>query len=226
MSKFKFTIFLVLLITYSTKSLPILKFKIETKDLSYIEQLKNSEFELLTKRIIAEEIPNLIFNEYDASLLHYTILLEKEIINQNKKQYKNLLKTLIKLGVDYTIKDKILGKTPIHYAILNKNHIALYVFCKYIKPQKLNLQDTNGNTPLHLAFKLFDEVSISMLMGAGVDMDLKNNFGITTYDLLKNLHEKNETECQNSFEYLEEITEFLESIKKDFFNTLGIEFKN
>lgn len=220
MHKLKFIILTLLFIIHGTKSFPILKFREDAKDFSYLEQLKKGEFKTLKKRIQSEGSPNLIFNKYNGSLLYYAVLLDKKVINENQKQYKNLLKTLIKFGVDYTIKDKILGKTPIHYAVINKNYIALYVFCKHINPQGLNIQDSDGNTPLHLAFKLFDEMSISILMGIGVDMEIKNYSGITTIDLLRNIHEENSIEYNDSFEYFEQITKFIEKIKTDYFDFL------
>ncbi|MFH1461681.1 MAG: ankyrin repeat domain-containing protein [bacterium] len=228
MPKFKFIIFLILTLYFPLKLFPILKYRIQTEDFSYLKQLENGKFQILIDRILELGIPNLIFNEYDGSFLYYVVLLDKDIIQKNTKLYKKLLKTLIKMFVDYTIKDKFMGKTPIHYAVMNRNYDALHVFCKYLNSMALNVQDIDRDTPLHLALKIIDHKSIGMLTDAGVDMKIKNNSGITAMDLIQKLNIAAENDFENGyfFKYFDQITNYLKKIKEDCFNLFKTKSEN
>jgi ankyrin repeat protein len=84
--------------------------------------------------------------------------------------------------------DWILNRTPLHYSIMDFDKITSVTSFLCIQPEiNLNLQDTAGDTALHLAVKLENAHGARLLMfgTTPANMELKNGEKVTVKSLLK-----------------------------------------
>src|SRR5690606_8697738 len=83
-------------------------------------------------------------------------------------------------------KDNTIGGTPLHFAILNHRTELIKLLCKCVECD-VNIQDFEGNIPLHCAIRLQMPDIPSLLISAGSDLSIKNNEGLTPEELAKSL---------------------------------------
>lgn len=95
---------------------------------------------------------------------------------RNPKEIKAIVNILIDAGAEVNARD-YKDKTPLHYAASNGYKEAVEELLKVITNKKdSNLQDSRGNTPLHLAIT---QQIRDILIKAGADTDTLNNKGET-----------------------------------------------
>lgn len=101
---------------------------------------------------------------------------------------QNIIKDLLDVEGALDAQD-INGETFLHKSIKNKNY---YLACEFLKAKSNpNMQDIDGNTPLHILFKQdFDEswsmVMTHLFLDAGTNVDIKNKNGKTVIDTCPN----------------------------------------
>jgi ankyrin repeat protein len=75
-------------------------------------------------------------------------------------------------------KDKL---TPLHWACTSNAEISMIYLLAWYETDRLNMQDKDGSTPLHLTVKAADSLGsgrpMRALLMAGVDKDIKDNKG-------------------------------------------------
>lgn len=103
-------------------------------------------------------------------------------LDSNDEQY-SCLHELIKQGASVSIANNK-GMTPLHIA-------ASFGLSKSIKAliqakAPLNVKTLDGHTPLHLALR--DLASTKLLIEAGANFEIPNNYGQTALDLVRNDH--------------------------------------
>lgn len=141
-------------------------------------------------------------DEYRDSLLHYTIATTEDF---------EMMKFLVKKGINVNIQNNV-GATPLYYAIGRRKFVIFllkngadpnigrgsfypiinaaessthleYLFGK----ANLNIQDENGDTPLHIYIKSEPKKSIiRKFIENGADPTIKNNNGRTAKDIYIN----------------------------------------
>jgi len=83
-------------------------------------------------------------------------------------------------SVDVLLKEKDTGNTPLHFIAKSFNNIDPAIIKKFIdKGCEVNVQNVDGETPLHRAASKGNEVMIRTLIKAGGDIDITNNDGET-----------------------------------------------
>lgn len=92
----------------------------------------------------------------------------------------DVIHELIKRGIDWNAKD-VLHRSAIHSAAINGSFRSLAVLLDL--PQiDINLQDVNGNTPMHDAAGSFDSLALKLLLDKGAKIDVRNHRGKTPLD--------------------------------------------
>ena len=83
------------------------------------------------------------------------------------------------------------NSTPIHWACFSNSEIALVYLLAWYDTDKLNLQDCDGFTPLHLTVKSADQLGsgrpLRALLMKGSIRDIRDKNGKTPYDLADDL---------------------------------------
>jgi ankyrin repeat protein len=93
---------------------------------------------------------------------------------------------LINSGAHLNLSDKS-KNTVLHYAVIHAVGLEYLLSHKYIK---VNEKNKDGDTPLMIAAKNDDNVSLGLLLKAFADADLENNRGMRAYDMAKNPENK------------------------------------
>ena len=72
------------------------------------------------------------------------------------------------------------GQTVLHRASLTPKGETLELM-KYLilKGADVNAKDSNGNTPLFIAYAVNNNDAVNLLIASGADVSIKNNFGVT-----------------------------------------------
>ncbi len=72
------------------------------------------------------------------------------------------------------------GQTVLHRAALTPKGETLELM-KYLilKGADVNAKDSNGNTPLFIAYAVNNNDAVDLLIASGADVSIKNNFGVT-----------------------------------------------
>ena len=72
------------------------------------------------------------------------------------------------------------GQTVLHRAALTPKGETLELM-KYLilKGADVNAKDSNGNTPLFIAYAVNNNDTVNLLIASGADVSIKNNFGVT-----------------------------------------------
>ena len=72
------------------------------------------------------------------------------------------------------------GQTVLHRAALTPKGETLELM-KYLilKGADVNAKDSNGNTPLFIAYAVNNNDAVNLLIASGADVSIKNNFGVT-----------------------------------------------
>ncbi|AZL16343.1 ankyrin repeat domain-containing protein [Rickettsiales endosymbiont of Stachyamoeba lipophora] len=136
-------------------------------------------FDLAAENLYKTAMRNNQLNELDAvgeSALH-------RVADSNSSER---LRTLLdKQEIEIDIKDKTLGATPLHYAILTKQAKNIKLILD--KGANINIADNEGNTPLHWA-ALYGtpEIMYSLLM-RGANLLATNNDNKTPSDLINDV---------------------------------------
>ena len=93
-----------------------------------------------------------------------------------------LVRMLLEAGAEVCESDSENNeRQAIHYAALANNHTAVYYLLKY--GAETDVQDEEGNTPLHLAAKYGKLKAVRILLKAGASIHLTNADGQTALDL-------------------------------------------
>ena len=102
-----------------------------------------------------------------------------------KKSKTSTTKLLIQQNPNLMLKDDE-GKTVLHHSVCNDNPDIVDLLMDYIvktDTQAINIQDSQGNTPLHLAISLDRQYSLPKLLAMNPALDLKNELGLTLLHL-------------------------------------------
>jgi hypothetical protein len=89
---------------------------------------------------------------------------------------------MVRKGRDINVVDSQ-NRTPLHTACYDGNIPMIKVLLDAVPTANLDTQDFEGNTPLHLAMIKGEDYVAKMLIAAGCDPDLQNNYGKMPYDL-------------------------------------------
>jgi ankyrin repeat protein len=98
--------------------------------------------------------------------------------------YRAVVSRLLKLGVKIDIKDER-GDTPLHLAVKKNNADIVRVFITSIMKSTrdireiVNIQNLNGNTPLHEAMYNKSRDTLQMLLDHQADVNIRNGDGET-----------------------------------------------
>lgn len=84
--------------------------------------------------------------------------------------------------------NNITKATPLHFSVMNKNFLATTLLLK--KGALVNFTDYIGNSPLHYACYNLDLNIIKSLVDYGGDINLKNNSGLTPYEIINSSTEE------------------------------------
>lgn len=87
---------------------------------------------------------------------------------------------LIKRGIDWNAKDD-LHRSAIHSAAINGSFRSLAILLK-VPQSDINLQDVNGNTPMHDAAGHPQDHTLRVLLDKGAKIDVRNHRGQTPLD--------------------------------------------
>jgi FOG: Ankyrin repeat len=79
--------------------------------------------------------------------------------------------------------------TALHYAALGKSGACIKYLLKHELP--INIQDAKGTTPLHIAIIEQDFDIAKVLLENGAQVLLKNEMGLTPYDIAESLRARN-----------------------------------
>ena len=92
------------------------------------------------------------------------------------------------MGIDLNSVDER-GSTPLHWASYSSSETALAYLLSYC--DNVNIQDSEGYTPLHLAVKNVENLEMTRVVRAllikGAKTDIKNNEGKNPIDLIKDI---------------------------------------
>lgn len=107
-------------------------------------------------------------NEACCTPLHYAL----------SKGHGSIATQLLAQGADPTALDKA-GSSPLHRGCSAGRLDAVRAACEVLPARVLNLQDRDGNTPLHVAALEAREDVCAVLIDAGADCTIKNGEGRT-----------------------------------------------
>lgn len=92
----------------------------------------------------------------------------------------DIVQELIKRGIDCNLMDT-LHRSAIHSAAINGSFRSLAVLLE-VSQSDMNLQDVNGNTPMHDAAGQFQPQALQVLLDKGAKIDVRNIRGKTPLD--------------------------------------------
>jgi ankyrin repeat protein len=177
------------------------------KELNYL--IKNHKYDEFKKRL-NKDIDVNFQDEYKNTLIHYAIIFNQEEIIKLllsyeckidyididgksilhypiKFGYNNILKIMLDNSKDiigmsiYNIKDKT-NNTPLHYAVLYNNSVALNVLLDI--DSNINTANDEGNTPLHIAVYNNNIDNINLLLkNKDIQVNLLNNNGLSVFHI-------------------------------------------
>jgi len=97
-----------------------------------------------------------------------------------------IIKGLVKLGVDINTQTSISKLSALHFAVKTGNEILVKMMIFDLKANP-NLQDKNNETVLHKSAQLGDFQMINIFLNHGADVFIKNNLGLTAFKVAEQL---------------------------------------
>ena len=136
------------------------------------------DIETIKKLLEQDDIEDYV-NETDAegdTPLHYAVIRENF----------EIVKLLVQCGADVNAENNIC-KTPLHEAVKSGTYEMVDFLIENCAD--VNVMDDPNNTPLHYAR---DEIMCEILLKAGADVSIENEFGYTPITELAMIRDKNE----------------------------------
>ena len=96
----------------------------------------------------------------------------------------DIIKSLLNKGANIFAQDTF-GKTALHYAAAFNNEQMIDALIPHRNPHFVNIQDSEGLTPSHVAVKFGSNGVLRQLYGKGANIDLKTAEGYTVSDFAK-----------------------------------------
>lgn len=112
-------------------------------------------------------------------------------------QMKNLdlVEKILKLNANVNVPSKETHQTAIHFAVLTKSTDILNMILNHLGPidngNDIDIQDSNGDTALHLAVRLGDIQSIDTLLKYEPNVRIRNSDNKTATEIAKSLLQLN-----------------------------------
>ena len=172
--------------------------EIRSKDIQYLENNFHSPFTVAAAENKFEKVEELLITLTEEELNWQGIFgntaLHWAVANTNSRMALKLLENTPRIKVDILDKHK---KTVLHLAVAKGwNHFTdvrcddnelpqSSIIKELAKKADLNIQDANGNTPLHIAVMRRDVECIKLLLNSGAREDIRNHQGQTPCDMLR-----------------------------------------
>lgn len=125
-----------------------------------------------------QELISAIYNGYEK---HSNTILHEIVLSQN---IKDLCQCIKENKFDINTQN-LVGQTPLHYAVINKDIKAIKLLLLY--GAKTNIQDYNGNTVLHLAV-IYNYSAIVKLVINEKNVNIFNYHGKTPFNLVDDIN--------------------------------------
>jgi uncharacterized protein len=109
------------------------------------------------------------------------------LINAILKKKMEIVKYLIKKGIDINLQDDNMGYTALHVACTENNFEAVQILLE--NKAKIDIKDNHGNTPLFRATfaSIGNGEIIKLLLKNGADKNIKNNYDMSPLDVAKSI---------------------------------------
>lgn len=104
-----------------------------------------------------------------------------------QKQHIELIEAILKLNASISPLAKSTLQTALHLAVLTKSSTILDLVLMHADDGDVDIQDANGDTPLHFAVKLSDIHSVECLLKHEPNVRLRNNDGKTPTDIARTM---------------------------------------
>jgi len=98
------------------------------------------------------------------------------------------IKLLKDKGMDLNIKDRISGRTPLHYAVISDNLAAMQQLIKF--GADIDVVCNNADTALHYACDLNKEEAVKILLDSGANTSLRNKDNKTAEEIARDKNNK------------------------------------
>lgn len=133
--------------------------------------------ELFTNGSIQKDTSIILYEENDTSELN---LFQHAL---NVRANKEIFEYLLEKKVNFQFRDK-LGFTALTYSVFF-NDLDLLKYIDSLKKWNLNETTNQGDTILHWAAANKNKPIVDYLLKRGISKDIKNNQGLTAYDIAK-----------------------------------------
>lgn len=137
----------------------------------------------IASKYYSVEIVELLFKS-QKDIAKKSGLLNKMLFNAVDRSYKELIQLLLDLGADINSLDKE-GNTPLINAVTQKSEKKEFINFLIQMGANVNAQGKKGSTALMKACDWSRDRNVQLLIELGADIDIKNNFGKTAFDIAR-----------------------------------------
>eukprot|EP01071_Lankesteria_metandrocarpae_P003707 Lankesteria_metandrocarpae@DN3125_c0_g1_i1.p1 len=114
------------------------------------------------------------------------------LLRAAQRSSPDVIKLLIENGADVRLASKKTGETPLHIAAFHRNKGVVEVLLETEAKKDVNVQDQHGYTPLLVAVNRGASDVTSMLLKAGGNLKIKDNYGQDGLEMANFLAEQEE----------------------------------
>ncbi|XP_055604400.1 uncharacterized protein LOC129752655 [Uranotaenia lowii] len=111
--------------------------------------------------------------------------LIRAIAQGHLEAYRTLLNAGADSGVVQTFRNRNFNHESVLHVVAERGHLAMMKILVEELGCELDVQDDQGNTPLHLAVKAGELATVKYLLSKNASIGIRNNEGIAVYQLLE-----------------------------------------